>query len=55
VRLRLAALAATTLLLVAAPSDAGAQKVKKSRDKLTNAEIMESAFRDQDLLAAIRD
>ena len=53
-RLRFSALAAATLLLVAAPSDADAQKVKKSRDRLTNAEIMTSALKDQALLAAIR-
>lgn len=40
------------LLLGAMPADVHAQK--KSRDKLTNAEIMESAFKDQDLLTAIR-
>ena len=52
--LRLTAIVTATLLLVAAPSDADAQKVKKSRDKLTSAEIMESAFKDKDLLGAIR-
>jgi len=54
VRLCFSALATAALLLVAAPSDADAQKVKKSRDRLTNAEIMESAFKDQALLVAIR-
>ena len=53
-RLCFSALATAALLLVAAPSDADAQKVKKSRDRLTNAEIMESAFKDQALLVAIR-